>query len=191
MNRVLKLLITLCLPITAFAADSGHQHSPGMNHAAHSMPAGAASEMPTEAGQAAFAAIQEVVALLMKDPTTDWSKVDIEKLRRHLADMDNVTLRSEVKSEAIPTGARFTVTGKGAVRDSIRRMVFAHAQTMNGVNGWRLAAENASDGAVLTVTVADPKDAAVVRALGFIGVMTVGAHHQQHHLIIATGRGHD
>lgn len=191
MKRALSLFITLCLPVAAFAADSGHQHSAGMNHAAHAMPAGATPQAPAEAGQSAFAAIQEIVALLMKDPTTDWSTVDIEKLRRHLADMDNVTLRSDVKSEAIPTGARFTVTGQGAVRDSIRRMVSAHAQTMDGVNGWRFSAEDAGDGAVLTVTVTDPKDIAVVRALGFIGVMTVGAHHQRHHLMIATGRGHD
>ena len=31
-----------------------------------------------EPGQAAFAAIQEIVALLDADPSTDWSKVNIK-----------------------------------------------------------------------------------------------------------------
>ncbi|MFX5914869.1 hypothetical protein ABTE45_18800, partial [Acinetobacter baumannii] len=55
--------------------------------------------MPTQPGQSAFAAILEIVALLEADPATDWSKVNIEALRQHLIDMDNVTLRADVKSE--------------------------------------------------------------------------------------------
>ncbi len=39
--------------------------------------------------------------------------------------------------------------------------------------------------AALTVTGADPDR---IRALGFIGVMTVGMHHQAHHLALATGQ---
>ena len=36
------------------------------------------SAATTEAGQIAFAAIQEIVAILEADPQTDWSKVDID-----------------------------------------------------------------------------------------------------------------
>ena len=39
-------------------------------------------------------------------------------------------------------------------------------------------------GAALVVTGADPDR---IMALGFIGVMTVGMHHQAHHLALATG----
>ncbi len=48
-------------------------------------------------------------------------------------------------------------------------------------------AEEHPEGAVMTVTLADPIHLAKLRGLGFIGVMTLGAHHQGHHLAIATG----
>ena len=141
---------------------------------------------PTEAGQSAFAAIQEIVARLEADPRTDWSKVDIEALRQHLIDMDNVTLHAEAKSEAIPGGVRFSVSGAGPTRESIQRMILGHAEAMNGVDGWSLKAVATEAGAELTV-LTPPRDVAKVRALGFIGVMTRGMHHQMHHWMIARG----
>ncbi|MCB1489198.1 MAG: hypothetical protein KDJ88_17295 [Bauldia sp.] len=139
---------------------------------------------PTEGGQAAFAAIQEIVSILLADPATDWSQVDIEALRQHLIDMDNVTLRAEVTTEAIDGGARFLATSDDpVVTASIRRMTFAHVATMNGVEGWTLEAEEIPGGAALIAT----GDAAKIRALGYIGLMTVGAHHQAHHLALARG----
>jgi len=75
---------------------------------------------PKEPSESAFAAIQEVVAILMADPKTDWSKVDIDALRRHLVDMNKLTLFANVASTPIDGGMRFDVTGEGAVRDSIR-----------------------------------------------------------------------
>ena len=53
----------------------------------------------TQAGQGAFAAIQEVVEILAADPKTDWSKVNIDALRQHLVDMDNVTLSANMVAE--------------------------------------------------------------------------------------------
>lgn len=144
--------------------------------------------LPHEGGQAAFAAIQEIVAMLEADPQTDWSKVNIEALRDHLVDMNNVTLRAHAKSEETEGGIRFLATGEGPVVGSIRRMVSAHAGTMNGVGGWTYEATEIPNGAALTVNVADPRDIAQVRALGFIGVMAKGSHHQAHHLMIAAGR---
>lgn len=151
----------------------------------HSSMAPGVGGLPAEAGQSAFSAIGEIVAMLMKDPATDWKTVNIEALRQHLIDMDNVTLRAAVSVENIEGGARFTVSSPDpAVAASIRRMVTAHAATINGTQGWSMTAAEASDGAVLTVLGADPQR---IRALGFIGVMTVGMHHQAHHLAIATG----
>lgn len=139
-----------------------------------------------EGGQSAFAAIQEITAALMANPETDWSRVDIEALRRHLVDMDNVTLRAEVASEEIHGGARFTVTSSDpAVIASIRAMVVAHVATMNGVEGWTMQAEEVANGAIMTVT---GGDSARIRGLGFIGLMTVGMHHQTHHLALASGQ---
>ncbi|MDE8347752.1 MAG: hypothetical protein POH28_16500, partial [Acidocella sp.] len=109
--------------------------------------------MPTQPGQGSFAAIQEIVDILAADPKTDWSKVNIAALRQHLIDMNAVTLDAQVKNEPIAGGMRFVVTGAGPVRDSIRRMTFAHAATMNGVDGWTYAAAKINDGATLTVHV--------------------------------------
>jgi hypothetical protein len=139
---------------------------------------------PVQPGQAAFAAIAEIVALLEADPATDWSRVDLEALRQHLIDMDNVTLRAAVQGEAVDGGVRYTVTGEGPVRLSIRRMVAAHAAAMEG--GWRFTAAETAAGATLTVTVPEA-DRARLRGLGFIGVLTRGMHHQAHHLMLARG----
>ena len=142
--------------------------------------------MPTQPGQGAFAAIQEIVEILEADPTTDWSKVNIEALRQHLIDMDKVTLHADVKSEAVEGGMTFVVSGAGEIRDSIQRMVVAHVATMNGVKGWQLVATTTDTGATLTVKT-PASDIMKLRGLGFIGVLTHGMHHQMHHLMIARG----
>lgn len=174
------------LAVLACLAASPAMAQTMMHHHAMMDSGDGAAITPTQGGQSAFAAIQEIVAILEADPKTDWSKVDIEALRQHLIDMDNVTLHAAVKSEPVDDGLRFVVTGDGPVRDSIRRMVVAHAAAMNGVGGWRMAAAEIDDGATLTVT-APAKDAAKLKALGFIGVLTLGMHHQMHHLMIARG----
>lgn len=141
---------------------------------------------PAEPGQSAFAAIQEIVQILERDPRTDWSKVDIEALRQHLIDMSNVTLAAHVSSEPLDGGMKFIITGDGTVRDSIRRMTTAHAATMDGAGGWHFVAKDTDGGSILEVRV-PAQDMQKLKALGFIGVMARGMHHQQHHLMIATG----
>ena len=177
------LLFVLMFPVFALA-----QAMPG--HHPGAMPAGPMghpmAEIPRQPGQGAFAAIQEIVQILEADPTTDWSKVDIEALRQHLIDMDNVTLHAEVKSEPAEGGVAFVVSGTGKVRDSIQRMVTAHAATMNGVDGWQFVAVSTEAGATLTVRT-PASDVVKLKALGFIGVLTRGMHHQMHHLMIARG----
>jgi hypothetical protein len=126
------------------------------------------------------------VAILENDPKTDWSKVNIEGLRQHLIDMDNLALRSEVTSTAVPNGMKYSVSGTGDTVQSIKRMIKAHAVTMDGINDWHFRADETPNGANLTVTVpaADQKK---LNGLGFIGVMARGMHHQQHHLALASG----
>ena len=176
------LFLALLLPVQAYSQAGQHQMG-GMP----AMPGSPqVSSMPTQPGQGAFAAIQEIVGILEADPKTDWSKVNIEALRQHLIDMDNVTLRAEVKSDPVDGGMRFIVSGVGPVKESIQRMVMAHAATMNGVGSWKFTAAEMPEGATLTV-LAPAKDTSKLRALGFIGVMTRGMHHQVHHLMIARG----
>ena len=179
-HLIAALLFSLAIPALAQESSQGQvmDHSK-MDHAA--MMAGNA---PKETGQAAFAAIQEIVAKLEADPQTDWSKVNIEALRQHLIDMNNVTLRSVVTTKDIEGGAEFVVSSSDAeVSASIRRMTMAHVATMNGVNGTHMVAQEVERGASVTVT----GDTARIRALGFIGMMTSGMHHQAHHWMVATG----
>jgi hypothetical protein len=100
--------------------------------------------------------------------------------------MDAVTLHAKVSSETIEGGIKFVITGEEPVRSSIRRMVLAHAATMDGANGWHYAGVETENGAVMTVTVPQA-ESEKLKALGFFGVLTVGMHHQEHHLMIARG----
>lgn len=167
----------LLLPATEQTAEQAAAHEHALQ--------GTASAL-REGGQSAFAALQEITAALMADPATDWSRVNIEALRQHLIDMDNITLRAEVIGADVESGARFTVTlTDPAVTASIRAMVMAHVTTMNGVEGWDMRAEEHDGGVVMTVT---GPDIARIRGLGFVGLMTVGMHHQGHHLALASGQ---
>ena len=160
-----------------------HHEMPGMM--AHGQAQRAAA--PIEPGQAAFGAIQEVVTDLQADPQTHWSKVDIEALRQHLIDMDEVTMRAAAVKEPIENGLRVKVTGSDRTLAAIQRMVPDHAREIDGLNGWRVRTAALPDGVVLTVTADNPAEVQEIRALGFLGIMVQGSHHQMHHLAMAKG----
>lgn len=159
--------------------------SPAHGHAAMHREAPAA--MPTLPGQDAFGAIQEIVQILQADPATDWSKVNLAALREHLVDMNEVTLRAVATESPIDGGVAIAVTGSGRTLDGIRRMIPAHGQELNRLNGWRATTEALPDGVRLTVTSTDPAQVVRLRALGFAGLLVSGAHHQPHHLMMARG----
>lgn len=138
-------------------------------------------------GQAAFGAIQEVVRMLQGDPNTDWSKVDIDALRQHLIDMDEVTMHAVARKETIENGLRIAVSGSGRTLEAIQRMVPDHAREIDGMNGWAVHAATMPDGVLLTVTSTDPAEVRKIRALGFMGIMVQGSHHQVHHLAMTKG----
>jgi hypothetical protein len=165
----------------------GSMHHDSMHHGPMH---GAAAGVPTSPGQDAFGAIAEVVRLLDADPQTDWSRVDLERLRQHLIDMNEVTLRAEVTASAVPGGLAMDVTGAGRTERAIRAMVVPHAAELDRMRGLAARTEPIPGGVRLTVTTLDPADGravARVRGLGFIGLLTLGAHHQPHHLAMAGG----
>jgi hypothetical protein len=144
--------------------------------------------IPAMPGQDAFGAIQEIVGKLDADPTTDWSKVDLEALRQHLIDMNEVTLKAEATATAVDGGLAIAVTGSGRTLAAIQRMVPAHAQEIDGFNNWHAGTERLANGVMLTVTSTDPKEAQRIRGLGFIGILVSGSHHRPHHLAMAKGQ---
>jgi hypothetical protein len=153
---------------------------------AHMMMGRRTAGQPVSPGQAAFGAIQEVVQMLDADPATDWSKVNIGALREHLIDMDEVTLRANAAERALDDGIEIAVTAAGRTREAIKRMVPAHAQELAQI-GWSARTEDLADGVKLIVTSTDPKQVVKLKALGFMGIMVQGAHHQPHHLMMAKG----
>jgi hypothetical protein len=166
---------------------------PGAARAQHDHAANAAGAAPAAAGQDAFAAIAEVVRALEADPATDWSRVSIDALRRHLVDMHEVTLRSAAAQRAVPGGIVVDVTGVGRTIDAVRRMTRAHVAQLDADARYVASADEIPGGARVTVRAEDPRDVALVarlRALGFYGLLVQGEHHGPHHLMIARGAHH-
>ena len=144
------------------------------------------SGQPTMPGQEAFGTIQEIVRMLEADPSTDWSKVNIAALREHLIDMDEVTMRAAAAERSLDDGVEITVTGEGRTLAAIKRMVPAHVHELSQL-GWNAKTEDLPDGVKMIVTSADAGQVTKLRALGFMGIMVQGSHHQLHHLMMAKG----
>jgi hypothetical protein len=156
----------------------------GMHGGMHGQLSGAV--MPTSPGQEAFGAIQEIVQILEADPTTDWSKVNIEALRQHLIDMNEVTMRAAATEHVLDNGIVIDVTGEGRTLDAIKRMVPAHVQELREI-GWNAKTEEMPNGVKLTVMASEAQPLTELKALGFMGIMVQGGHHQPHHLMMAKG----
>jgi predicted RNA binding protein YcfA (HicA-like mRNA interferase family) len=155
-----------------------------MDHAQHMH--GVDAVTPKHPGQEAFGTIQEIVRILEADHTTDWSKANIGVLREHLIDMDEVTLRARASERPLEDGIEITVTGEGRTLSAIKRMVPAHTRELVAL-GWGASTQDLPNGVKLVVTSSDPQQLIKLKALGFMGIMVQGAHHQPHHLMMAKG----
>jgi hypothetical protein len=177
---------TDCATVNSSAVDHAN-----MDHAAHlAAMKECDTALPTLPGQAAFGAIAEIVRLLEADPKTDWARVNVEALRQHLIDMDEVTMHAAVTSHNVPDGLEMDVTGTGRTTDAIRRMAINHTRMLDQGSAYHATAVEIANGARLTVTAKQESDArtvALIRGLGFAGIMTEGNHHAAHHLAIARG----
>ncbi len=170
-----KLIVASTLVVTPVASQS-HQHE-------------SSGSVPVEGGQAAFAAIAEVVKLLVADRSTDWSKVNIEALRQHLIDMDEVTLNAAIVTRNVTNGISAEVTGTGRTTASIRRMLNAHASFTNPSGEFQATVTQMAGGVKIDIVPARPTPAAIakIRGLGVIGWLSLDNHHVYHHLMIAKG----
>ncbi len=201
----LVLLSALAVPATA---EPPHAHREGMTHdgpahdgMAHDKAApthghGGTAEhdatahggaTPQEPGQGAFAAIAEIVAILRADPETDWSRVDLDGLRRHLLDMDDLITGTTVEQTPVGNGVRMRLDTTIAANAAASRMVPAHAPLLGEETGWSSSVAVGDGEIAWTVTGTTPGDIATIRGLGFFGLMATGAHHQTHHLMMARG----
>jgi len=181
-SAILLLGLSVLLPVCVHAQQA---HSSEHHHEHHQDQGQATLVQP---GQAAFAAIAEAVRVLEADPKTDWSKVDIDRLREHLVDMDEVFMRARADVQETQRGLLIRVTGSGRTLDAIRRMVPAHAEMMAHHHGWRSTTSAVDDGVVWSVEAASAAERTKLRALGFFGLLTLGSHHAPHHLAMARGQ---
>jgi hypothetical protein len=196
-RSIVLTLIPLAVP-TLLAAQTvdcakvaGAMDHANMDHAAHQAAMKACdTPRPTLPGQAAFGAIGEVVRMLKADPTTDWSRVNVEALRQHLIDMDDVTMHAVVAQRNVPGGLEMEVTGTGRTAEAIKRMAINHSRMLEQEGEYHATAQEIANGARITVTALQSSDArmvAQIRGLGFAGLMTEGDHHAMHHLALARG----
>jgi len=193
MSRAIATALTLGLSALLITPPLLAQGPPAPStspHQMHGHHAAASEGAPTMPGQDAFGAIAEVVRLLEADPGTDWSRVDLERLRQHLIDMNEVVLRSSVKASAVPGGLAMDVTGAARTERAIRAMLAPHARELDHMPDWTARTQSIPGGLRLTVTARRADDAATVariRALGFAGLLVQGGHHGPHHLAMAKG----
>jgi hypothetical protein len=181
----LALFLTIAIgAVLAASAIVRAQDATHMDHARHMH--GSDAVVPIHPGQEAFGTIQEVVRMLEADPSTDWSKVNIGALREHLIDMDEVTMRAHATERALNNGIEISVTGEGRTLGAIKRMVPAHTRELVAL-GWQARTDELPNGVKLVVTSSDQREVVKLKALGFIGIMVQGAHHQPHHLMMAKG----
>jgi hypothetical protein len=143
---------------------------------------------PSQPGQGAFGAIQEIIQILRADPGTDWSRVDLDAPRQHLIDMDEPTLHAEAEVRRVDGGIQVAVTQQGRTLDAVRQLFSKNAVHLTGNDGWIVLTTELPNGATLTATAADPKQATIIQGLGCAGVIASGTHHQQRHLTIARGQ---
>ena len=185
-RHYLGLVLLLIIATGAVLAASALVLAQDKSHMDHAQHMHGAELAPTHPGQEAFGTIQEIVRILEADPNTDWSKVNIAALREHLIDMDEVTMRARASERALTDGIEITVTGEGRTLGAIKRMVPAHTHELAAL-GWSASTEDLPNGVKLVVTASDPRQAVKLKALGFMGIMVQGAHHQPHHLMMAKG----
>ena len=143
----------------------------------------------TMPGNEIFGTIQEVVQKLEADPKTDWSKVDLEALRQHLLDMKAFTEEVEVISKKpVSEGVEIEVrpqTKRAVI--ALKHLFSMHPAMIKMEKGWDLKAIQNGDQWTITCITQESSEVEKIRALGYIGLLTEGAHHQLHHWMIATG----
>ena len=92
--------------------------------------------------------------------------------------------RQAAQSTGAGQEAFATIAEIARLLDAIRRMALPHGSTITATDRFTWSAAHADDSARVTVTALNTTDArmaAGIRALGFVGLLTLGNHHTAHH----------
>ena len=183
----MKILLSVMVVAISFQLAEASAQEASLADAEHP-PLAQSSGVPSLPGQDAFGAAQEIVQILEADPSTDWSRVNMDRLREHLIDMNEVTLRAKAVVDEMPDGISIHVSGEDRTLEAIQRLIPAQAKELGRSGVWRATVGQSADGVILTVQAGDANGAAKIKALGYFGLITSGSHHQMHHLMIASGQ---
>jgi hypothetical protein len=180
----LIILVDLAGPVQA---QHHHAHS---SEKAQTPSTAAGSTVLQAPGQAVFGTVQEAIRRLEADSTTDWSQVDVARLRQHLLDMHHVAMHVTVeKKTSIENGVRLRVRPTTeAARASLGRVLDAHPHMLKQEAGWTMTVEEQDEAYVLRTTTDDLSETAKIRALGYMGLLAYGQHHQRHHWHLVQGK---
>lgn len=182
LSAIFSLFIIL---VTKAIGQSHSEHTSGMTHHQGD------TNLPSATGQSAFEALAEIVAILEDDSNTDWTTVNIDNLREHLVDMNELTLNASVITQQLDEQTiQFQVEGTARTLSAIKSMVPTHAHMVRNLKDWNIVVDSQPEGIMLKVSTNSTEEFLKLKALGFFGFMTIGAHHQLHHLQMATGAGH-
>ena len=183
-----KIKTIIGFSIIAFSTAHAMNHHPHTSNMKHSM-AKQSSLVLNEAGTDPFATIQEAINHLENDSSTDWSKVNFEKLRKHLIEMEDVTMNVDVFEENIIGGFKALITPNSArALKSLHNVLKNHPRQLSAESGWVMQVNDVSDGKFwISVVSTNKLEVAKVRGLGYIGVMAYGNHHQTHHWDMVRG----
>ncbi|MGD8428359.1 MAG: hypothetical protein PVH63_12075 [Balneolaceae bacterium] len=140
-------------------------------------------------GNDIFGTIQEVVQKLEADPNTDWSRVNLEALRQHLLDMKAFTEDVAVLSKRpVANGVEIQVRPETErAVEALKKLFSMHPAMIKEEKGWDMEVNHERNKWIITCTTQNKAEIDKMRALGYIGLLTEGAHHQLHHWMIATG----
>ncbi len=143
-------------------------------------------------GNDVFGTIQEVVKKLEANPNTDWSKVNLEALRQHLLDMKAFTEEVNIISKKpIDNGVEVQVQPQSErAGEALKRLFSMHPAMLKMEKDWDMTAKQNGQLWTITCTTNEKSEVEKIRALGYIGLLAEGAHHQMHHWMIATGSMH-
>lgn len=140
-----------------------------------------------EPGQGMFGALSEINTVL-EQGNTSWANVDMDRLWKHLRDMDALMTGVTVIKTSLPDGLQMLVSGEGSAKRAMDNMLPAHSSFLRSVRpDWVIQIERDESNYILTVTSSDPVEARRIQALGFSGFMVQDDHHASHHLSLALG----
>jgi hypothetical protein len=184
MNKFKGNLVLIASLLYALSAIAEHQPNHHLQHHAEKV-----TSVLTESGTDIFATVQEVITRLEADPNTDWSKVNLERLRQHLRDMFEFSYNVDVISQqAIEQGVKIVVKATTPrAEKALTRVLNAHPAMLKIETGWTMRSQLQKDRYEITVTTNKPSEIDKIRGLGYIGLLAYGKHHQAHHWSMATG----